>query len=104
MAAINLVICVESIRAIISHTAEDGETNQIFIPALVAVASALGVKLLLFFYCLAYRKHSSQVDMLYQDHRNDLWINSFGTYGTSSFVHISPNPNRHSHVRWREQA
>ncbi|PVF98162.1 hypothetical protein CPB86DRAFT_784986 [Serendipita vermifera] len=78
MGAINLVVCVESIRIIIDHGDGDPETNKIFVPALVAVASALGVKLLLFFYCHLYKKHSTQVEMLFQDHRNDLWINSFG--------------------------
>ncbi|KAG8779189.1 hypothetical protein FRC15_010323 [Serendipita sp. 397] len=78
MAAINLVICVESIRTIIEHKKDDPETNKLFIPALVAVASALGVKLVLFFLCYAYKEHSTQVEMLYQDHRNDLFVNAFG--------------------------
>ena len=104
MASINLVVCVESIRTIISHTSEDGDTNQIFVPALVAVGGALGVKIGLFFYCLAYKKYSSQVEMLFQDHRNDLWINSFGmSYGVMS-AHPSHDGHRYPHVCWREQA
>lgn len=79
MAAINLVVCVESIRTIIDHKKGDPETNKIFIPALVAVAAALGVKLMLFFLCLGIKKHSSQVEMLWEDHRNDLFINTFGS-------------------------
>ncbi|KIM31755.1 hypothetical protein M408DRAFT_327197 [Serendipita vermifera MAFF 305830] len=78
MAAINLVVCVESVRTFISHKDEDGETNQIVIPALVSVSAALGVKIILFCYCFLYRKHSTQVEMLYQDHRNDLFVNTFG--------------------------
>ncbi|KAG8813769.1 hypothetical protein FRC17_001436 [Serendipita sp. 399] len=78
MAAINLVVCVESIRTIIEHKKGDPETNKLFVPALVAVGSALGVKLALFFLCYGYRKYSTQVEMLYQDHRNDLFVNSFG--------------------------
>lgn len=38
----------------------------------------LGVKFLLFLYCLGYRGASSQVRMLWEDHRNDLFINGFG--------------------------
>lgn len=38
----------------------------------------LGIKLLLFLYCLSLRKRSSQVQVLWEDHRNDLWINGFG--------------------------
>jgi hypothetical protein len=104
MASINLVVCVESIRTIISHTAEDGDTNQIFVPALVAVGAALGVKIVLFFYCLSYKKHSSQVEMLFQDHRNDLWINTFGMCCAVLSAHSSHDIHRYSHVCWREQA
>ena len=80
MASVNLAVCVESIRTIIEHKKGDPETNKIFVPALVAVGSALGVKLVLAVLCYGYKKNSTQVEMLYQDHRNDLWINSFGYY------------------------
>ena len=36
------------------------------------------MKVLLFIYCFGYRKVSSQVRMLWEDHRNDLFINGFG--------------------------
>ena len=39
-----------------------------------------GVKFLLFLYCFGYRNTSSQVRMLWEDHRNDLFINGFGEY------------------------
>jgi len=95
MFAVNLVIIVESIRSIASHKGDD--TNEFFIPAVAAVASALGrlpalspayipatdtltvgVKFLLFLYCYVVRKSSSQVRMLWEDHRNDLFVNGFG--------------------------
>jgi len=38
----------------------------------------VGVKFLLFLYCFAARKGSSQVQMLWEDHRNDLFVNGFG--------------------------
>lgn len=38
----------------------------------------IGVKFLLFLYCFGYRNTSSQVRMLWEDHRNDLFINGFG--------------------------
>ncbi|KAG9078906.1 hypothetical protein FS749_009036 [Ceratobasidium sp. UAMH 11750] len=76
MAAVNLVIVVESIRALVSHG--DGDTNKLHIPSLIAVAVAFGVKLALFLYCYALRNSSSQVRMLWEDHRNDLFINGFG--------------------------
>ena len=40
--------------------------------------ATIGVKFLLFLYCFGYRNTSSQVRMLWEDHRNDLLINGFG--------------------------
>ncbi|CAE6446464.1 unnamed protein product [Rhizoctonia solani] len=76
MAAVNLVILVESVRALVSHG--DEETNKLHIPSIAAVAAAFGVKFALFCYCYALRNSSSQVRMLWEDHRNDLFINGFG--------------------------
>ncbi|KAH8831648.1 CDF-like metal transporter [Flagelloscypha sp. PMI_526] len=80
MAAVNLVIIVESIRSIIERTSGGGggETNDLHVPSVVAVAAALGTKMLLFFFCLHIRKSSSQVQMLWEDHRNDIAVCSFG--------------------------
>ncbi|GAB1523933.1 cation efflux family protein [Rhizoctonia solani] len=76
MAAVNLVILVESVRALVDHGGE--ETNDLHIPSIIAVATAFGVKFALFLYCYALRNSSSQVRMLWEDHRNDLFINGFG--------------------------
>ncbi|CAE6405269.1 unnamed protein product [Rhizoctonia solani] len=76
MAAVNLVILVESIRALVDHGGE--ETNELHVPSIIAVATAFGVKFALFLYCYALRNSSSQVRMLWEDHRNDLFINGFG--------------------------
>lgn len=100
MAAVNLVVIVESLRDIITHKGDDVKT--FFLPSVIAVAVALGnnpfylqvlllwltpppprppckgVKLSLFLYCFSIRKHSSQVQVLWEDHRNDLFINGFG--------------------------
>ena len=40
MAAVNLVILVESIRALVDHGG--AETNELHIPSIVAVAAAFG--------------------------------------------------------------
>jgi len=40
--------------------------------------STLVVKFILFGYCFSIRKQSSQVQVLWEDHRNDLWVNFFG--------------------------
>ncbi|KZO94089.1 CDF manganese transporter [Calocera viscosa TUFC12733] len=77
MAAVNLVVIVESVRVLISHNDADN-TNDFHLPSIIAVAAALGVKVLLFFYCFSIRKASSQVEILWEDHRNDLFVYSFG--------------------------
>jgi hypothetical protein len=43
MGSVNLVVPVESVRTIVSHTG--GDTNTLHIPSLVAVAAALGQSL-----------------------------------------------------------
>ncbi|KAF8167538.1 CDF-like metal transporter [Crassisporium funariophilum] len=76
MGSVNLVVIVESIRTLI---AKEGEALAEFhLPSIIAVSSALAVKFLLFLYSYSLRSKSSQVQVLWEDHRNDLWINSFG--------------------------
>ncbi|KAF5345693.1 hypothetical protein D9758_013039 [Tetrapyrgos nigripes] len=76
MGSVNLVVIVESVQSLLSH--KNGEKNEFHLPSVVSVGAALGVKLLLFLYCYSIRKYSSQVQVLWEDHRNDLWINTFG--------------------------
>jgi hypothetical protein len=73
MGAVSLILIVESLRGIATH--KEGETNDLFIPSLVAVGVAFCVKLVLAIYCYGLRNFSSQVQVLYEDHRNDLGIN-----------------------------
>ncbi|KAJ3714615.1 CDF-like metal transporter [Lentinula guzmanii] len=77
MGAVNLVVMVESVRDLVTHN-PDSDTNTFHLPSIIAVAAALGVKVLLFFYCLSLRKRSSQVHVLWEDHRNDIFLNGFG--------------------------
>jgi len=91
MGSVNFVVIIESMRDLINHG--DKSLNQFHIPSVVAVGAALGgsifyalccsnqfegVKFLLFLYCYSSRSRSSQVAVLWEDHRNDLFINSFG--------------------------
>jgi len=76
MGSVNLIVVVEAVRRFVSHSGD--ETNKLHVPALVAVGAALGVKFLLFLYCFSLRKSSSQVMVLWEDHRNDIFVNSFG--------------------------
>ncbi|EJD37871.1 CDF manganese transporter [Auricularia subglabra TFB-10046 SS5] len=77
MTAVNLIVVVESTRVAITHDKES-DVNDFHLEALVAVAAALGVKFLLFIVCHFFRKQSSQIEMLWEDHRNDLPMNTFG--------------------------
>lgn len=56
--------------------------NNFHLPSIIAVGIAFGTKLSLFLYCYAIRKSSSQVQVLWEDHRNDLltWV-SYGQGG-----------------------
>ncbi|KJA23689.1 hypothetical protein HYPSUDRAFT_137286 [Hypholoma sublateritium FD-334 SS-4] len=74
MCWVNFIVVVESIQTLISKK----DDRQFHLPSIIAVASALGVKFLLFLYSYSLRNKSSQVRMLWQDHRNDLFINGFG--------------------------
>ncbi|KAI0305060.1 CDF manganese transporter [Russula brevipes] len=76
MGSVNFVVIIESMRDLINHG--DKSLNQFHVPSVVAVGAALGVKFLLFLYCYSSRSRSSQVEVLWEDHRNDLFINSFG--------------------------
>ncbi|KAH9056951.1 CDF-like metal transporter [Lactarius vividus] len=76
MGSVNFIVIIESARDLITHKNQD--LNDFHIPSVVAVAAALGVKFLLFLYCYSLRSKSSQVAVLWEDHRNDIFINSFG--------------------------
>ena len=96
MGSVSVVVVVESLRIIITH--HGGETNPFHLPSLISVAAALGAsgcsglvlplniklvagKLCLLVYCFPLRESSSQVDVLWEDHRNDACISTFGELG-----------------------
>jgi divalent metal cation (Fe/Co/Zn/Cd) transporter len=76
MITVSVVIIVESIRTLAEHKGPD--TNEFFLPSVIAVAVAFATKFSLFLYCWALRNKYSQVRILWEDHRNDLFINGFG--------------------------
>ncbi|KAF5324350.1 hypothetical protein D9619_011203 [Psilocybe cf. subviscida] len=75
MCAVNLVVVVESVRAIL--TKEGDELHEFHLPSIIAVSVSLAVKFGLFLYSYGLRGKSSQVQMLWEDHRNDLFLNGF---------------------------
>lgn len=76
MITVSVVIIVESIRTVVEHTGPD--TNEFFLASVIAVSVAFATKFSLFLYCWALRKQYSQIRILWEDHRNDLFINGFG--------------------------
>ncbi|KAI8816668.1 CDF manganese transporter [Fimicolochytrium jonesii] len=76
MATVSVVLVVESLRTILSHSGEDVLT--INIPSVISVGIAFAVKFALFLYCFSLRNSDSQIRMLWEDHRNDLFVNAFG--------------------------
>ena len=76
MTAVSFILIVLSIMELIRGNAE--RTNRFNLPSVVAVAIAFATKLFLFCYCWALRNNYSQIRILWEDHRNDLFINGFG--------------------------
>lgn len=76
MFSVSLVLVVMSCRDLAAGSTD--ETKGFFLPSVVAVAVAFATKLALFLLCWAVKHIYSQVDILWRDHRNDLFINGFG--------------------------
>lgn len=76
MITVNVILIVESIRSLVEGS--QNETNDLHVPSLVAVAVALATKFSLFCFCWTIKSSSSQVQILWEDHRNDLPVNTFG--------------------------
>jgi hypothetical protein len=120
MGSVNLIVIVESIRTLVS---ENTELRKFHLPSIIAVAAALGttatvykacresdqlsgVKFLLFLYSSSLRSKSSQVHILWEDHRNDLFINGFGVllYLKFGCWNCINQGCRFAHVGWGKQA
>lgn len=76
MTSVSLIIIALSLIEL--KSGDNSPTKPLHIPSVIAVAIAAVTKLALFFYCYALRNSYSQVRILWEDHRNDLIINSFG--------------------------
>lgn len=79
--AVSLVLVVESIRALASNHHELGTFS---VAAIVAAASGFGIKLFLAVYCFIFRKHSSQLEMLWEDNRNDCFEYGFAIFTSAA--------------------
>ncbi|OCT50251.1 Metal tolerance protein 3 [Cladophialophora carrionii] len=76
MTAVSFILIAFSVQELVRGSQED--TKSFHLPSVVAVTVAFCTKLGLFLYCWALRNQYSQVRILWEDHRNDLFINGFG--------------------------
>ena len=76
MTAVSFILISFSARSLAVGTPD--ETNSFHLPSVIAVSIAFATKLVLFLYCWAIKDIYSQINILWQDHRNDLLINGFG--------------------------
>jgi cation diffusion facilitator family transporter len=77
MCAVSAIIIVESIRELATYKSSE-DTKSLHLPSIIAVAVAFVTKFCLFLYCWALRNKYSQIRILWEDHRNDLFINGLG--------------------------
>ncbi|KAJ5332872.1 hypothetical protein MYU51_008911 [Penicillium brevicompactum] len=76
MTAVSFILIAFSIREL--AVGSEDETQNFHLPSVIAVSVAFATKLALFLYCWALRNQVSQIRILWEDHRNDLFINGFG--------------------------
>lgn len=76
MTTVSCIIIAFSCRELADSPQND--TKKFHLPSVIAVATAFLTKLGLFLYCWALKDKYSQINILWQDHRNDLLINGFG--------------------------
>ncbi|KAK0430694.1 hypothetical protein EV421DRAFT_1912582 [Armillaria borealis] len=91
MTSVNLIVVAESMRSLVSK--ENDELKDFHIPSIITVAAALSVRLMLFLLCYPFRKKPSQVAVLWEDHRNDLWINTSAMMGCTEERRAPRNEN-----------
>jgi hypothetical protein len=75
MTSVSFILIVQSIQQLVKGDSGDSTFHY---PSVIAVGIAFCTKLALFFYCWALRNKYSQIRILWEDHRNDLFINGFG--------------------------
>lgn len=78
MTAVSFILIAFSIQELASGHKGSGDTKTFHLPSVIAVSVAFCTKLTLFLYCWALRNQYSQIRILWEDHRNDLFINGFG--------------------------
>ncbi|KAF8208741.1 CDF manganese transporter [Mycena galopus ATCC 62051] len=81
MGSVSVVLIAFSVQELVKG---DTGKDTLHIPSVVAVGVAFVTKLVLFIYCFSIRSKNSQVRVLWEDHRNDLFINGLGILTSSA--------------------
>lgn len=76
MFTVSVIIIVQALVNFIEG--QEAETKEFFLPSVVSVSAAFATKFGLFLFCWTIKHLFSQVDILWRDHRNDLFVNGFG--------------------------
>jgi cation diffusion facilitator family transporter len=76
MTAVSFILVAFSARSL--AVGAESEVTNFHLPSVIAVSLAFVTKLCLFLYCWSIKDTYSQINILWQDHRNDLLINGFG--------------------------
>lgn len=76
MFTVSVVILVQALQTFIEGST--AETRPFFLPSIISVSAAFATKFCLFLYCWTIKHLFSQVEILWRDHRNDLFLNGFG--------------------------
>lgn len=77
MTAVSFILIVQSAVSLVEGN-NGNPYGNFHLPSVIVVAVAFCTKLGLFAYCWALRDKYSQIRILWEDHRNDLFINGFG--------------------------
>jgi hypothetical protein len=73
MCSVSFILIAFSARSLVDGS--EVETMRFHLPAIIAVCMAFSTKFALFLYCWSLRNKYSTIRILWEDHRNDLFIN-----------------------------
>ncbi|PHH79760.1 hypothetical protein CDD80_3880 [Ophiocordyceps camponoti-rufipedis] len=74
MISVSLVIIALAAQQLIQKRSDE----EFHLASIISVCAAFATKLALFLFCWTIKDRYSQVKILWQDHRNDLFVNAFG--------------------------
>jgi len=84
MGSVSVVLIAFSIQELV----RGAESDHFHLPSVIVVAISFVVKFILFLYCYSIRSKNSQVRVLWEDHRNDIFINGFGIFTSAAGAKI----------------